>query len=131
MERDFDPVGVVVDWLDACRARRLDDLLKLYDERASLRCACEGNYCGHRDVARYWSTRLPRAIGRAFSLTDLALDGDGCEPRVVLDYVAYNGKPVRIRFQFTEAGKIAETVCWSHTRSGALVSAGQRTSWLS
>jgi hypothetical protein len=118
MDCDFDPVGVVVDWLDACRARRLDDLLNLYDERASLRCECEGNYHGRHDVARYWSTRLPRAVTRAFSLTDLAVDGNGGEPRIVLDYVAYNGKPVRIRFQFTEDGKIAETACWSHTRSG-------------
>lgn len=31
----FDPVAVVVDWLDACRTRRLGDLLDLYDAKAS------------------------------------------------------------------------------------------------
>jgi hypothetical protein len=118
MSCDFDPMGVVVDWLDACRARRLDDVLNLYDERASLRCACEGSYHGRDDLTRYWSKRLAGAVKQAFSLTDLALDNDGDKPGVVLDYVAYNGKPVRIRFRFTQAGKIAESVCWSHTRTG-------------
>src|SRR5262245_35444070 len=109
---DFDPMGVVVDWLDACRARCLDDLLYLYDTRATLRCTCEGVYQGRDDLVQYWSTRLEKAVAQAFSLTDLAFDNDGDEPSIVLDYIAYNGKPVRIRFQFTKAGKIAETVCW-------------------
>ena len=37
-----DPLGVVVDWLDACQARPLDQLLKLYEVGATLECACEG-----------------------------------------------------------------------------------------
>jgi hypothetical protein len=54
----FDPVAVVVDWLDACRMRRLSDLLDLYDAKASFRCACEGLYVGREELTRYWSTRL-------------------------------------------------------------------------
>jgi hypothetical protein len=120
MNRDFDPMAVVVDWLDACRARRLDDLLNLYDERASLRCACEGVFQGRDDVARYWSTRLDRSVMQAFSLNDLAIGNDGHKPSIVLDYMAYDGKPVCIRFKFTEAGKIAETDCWPGKRSNSL-----------
>ena len=33
---NFDPLAVVVDWLDACRMGKLDGLLDLYDERATL-----------------------------------------------------------------------------------------------
>jgi hypothetical protein len=29
---DFDPLAVVVDWLDACRSRDLNAVLELYDE---------------------------------------------------------------------------------------------------
>ena len=39
---DFDPLGVITDWLDACRARETTALLDLYDDRATLECECEG-----------------------------------------------------------------------------------------
>jgi hypothetical protein len=73
----FDPVAVVVDWLDACRTRRLSDLLDLYDAKASFRCACEGLYQGREELTRYWSTRFERAVPNAFFLTDLAPDALG------------------------------------------------------
>jgi hypothetical protein len=109
----FDPVAVVVDWLDACRARNLDGLLNLYDAKASLQCACDGPYIyqGHEDLARYWSPRLQKAVPHAFGLTELFPDNSDDRPGVVLDYVGYDGKPVRIRFRFTKVGKIAQTVC--------------------
>ena len=109
----FDPIAVVVDWLDACRARCLDGLLNLYDAGASLQCACDGPYIyqGREDLARYWSPRLEKAVPHAFSLTDLLPDDTDGKPGVVLDYVGYDGKPVRIRFRFTKTGKISQTVC--------------------
>jgi hypothetical protein len=107
----FDPFALVVDWLDACKERRLHDLLDLYDASASVRCACEGLHQGREELARYWSTRLERAVPHAFSLAELAPDGDGIRPGVALDYVAYDGTPVHIRFQFTMSGKIAASVC--------------------
>lgn len=107
----FDPVAVVVDWLEACRTRRLSDLLDLYDAKALLRCACEGLHHGREELARYWSSRLERAVPHAFSLTDLAPDEDGIKPGVALEYVAYDGRPVHIRFQFTDTGKIAASAC--------------------
>jgi hypothetical protein len=36
----FDPLALVVDWLDACRLGELNALLDLYDERATLECDC-------------------------------------------------------------------------------------------
>ena len=112
-EAAFAPLAVVVDWLDACRARTLDDLLDLYDARGSLECACAGPYIyqGRDDIARYWSPRLAKAVPHAFALTDVAPANNNDRPCVVLDYVGYDGKPVRVRFLFTKAGKIAQTVC--------------------
>jgi hypothetical protein len=109
----FDPVAVVVDWLDLCRAHCLDGLLNLHDARASLQCACDGPYIyqGHEDLARYWSPRLQKAVPHAFSLIELFPDNTDDSPGVVLDYIGYDGKPVRIRFRFTKDGKIARTVC--------------------
>ena len=37
----FDAIGAVVDWIDACKQRRLYDLLNLYDAAATVEC-CEG-----------------------------------------------------------------------------------------
>jgi hypothetical protein len=108
---DFDPLAVVVDWLDACRARRLDGPLEFYDTAATLECGCDGPhiYRGSADIARYWSTRLQAAVPDAFRLTNI-LPGD--EPHsAVLDYTSYEGKPVRIYFQFAASGKIAATAC--------------------
>ena len=49
----FDPIAGVVDWLDCCRARNIDDLLDLYDARGSLECASAGPYIyqGREDIA--------------------------------------------------------------------------------
>ena len=87
----FDPIGVVVDWLDACRARRLDELLDFYDAAATLECGCTGPgiYRGRADLTRYWSSRLAAAVPDAFRLTNI-LPGD--EPSsAVLDYTSYEG----------------------------------------
>ena len=35
----FDAIAVVVDWIDACKQHRLDDLLNLYDVTAPLSVA--------------------------------------------------------------------------------------------
>ena len=110
-EADFDPLGVVVDWLDACRARRLDQLLKLYEAEATLECACDGarSYRGRRAIARYWVNRLDTAVDDAFQLINIVPGEDpDC---VVLDYLSYEGKPVRMHFKFANSGQIATTVC--------------------
>ena len=57
----FDAIGVVVDWIDACKQRRLDDLLNLYDARATVECCEGGSFRGRSEMERYWRPRL--AIG--------------------------------------------------------------------
>lgn len=109
----FNPFGVVVDWLGACKAGRLDDLLDIYEVSASLRCSCCGQpvYRGRDDLGRYWSTRLERAVPQAFDLVDIAPGDSGDELSAELDYVGFDGKPVSAHFQFTTTGKIAEMIC--------------------
>ena len=51
--RNFDPIGIVVDWLDACRARHLSTLIDLYDDAAIIDCCQGGSFRGrlrHRSV---------------------------------------------------------------------------------
>jgi hypothetical protein len=40
-------------------------------------------------------------------MNDVTADGES----VILDYQNYEGKPVRIRFHFNDAGKILHTRC--------------------
>jgi hypothetical protein len=113
LDSSFDPLALAVDWLDSCRARSLENLLELYDARGSLSCACAGPYIyqGREDIARYWSPRLEKAVPHAFSLTELTPADSNDRPCVLLDHVGYDGKPVQVRFLFTKAGKIAQTIC--------------------
>jgi hypothetical protein len=53
----FDAIGVVVDWIDACKQRRLDDLLDLYDVAATVECCEGGSFRGRSEMERYWRLR--------------------------------------------------------------------------
>ena len=104
----FDPLAVVVDWLDAGRSGDLDALLDLYDERATLECNCEGvTLTGREALSAYWEPKVGGPSEDAFSLNDMVPTGDG----VQVDYQSYEDKPVRIHFRFTPSGKIAHTSC--------------------
>ena len=37
----FDPIGIIVDWFDTCRERRVAALIDLYDDGAIVDC-CQG-----------------------------------------------------------------------------------------
>jgi hypothetical protein len=104
----FDPLAVVVDWLDACRLGDLDVLLNLYDERATLECDSEQvSLIGRKAIAAYWAPKLESKLGSAFTLDDMILTGAG----VKVDYQSYDGKSVQIHFQFSPPGKILHTSC--------------------
>jgi hypothetical protein len=103
----FDAIGVVVDWIDACKQRRLDDLLSLYDPWATVDCCDGGRFQGRSEMERYWRPRLARAPAHAFEIDALTTDPDG----VTLDYLGYDGLPVRTHFRFTSTGKISLTAC--------------------
>ena len=104
----FDPLAVVVDWLDAGRSADLDALIELHDEQATLECNCDGVVLtGRQALSAYWEPKLDCLSESAFSLNDMVLTGDG----VQVDYQSYEGKPVRILFRFTPSGKIVHTSC--------------------
>jgi len=103
----FDAVGVVVDWLDACRARQLDVLVELYDDAATIECCEGGNFRGRVEIARYWWPKLAKPTFRAFEIDALLTEAGG----VCLDYRGYDGKPVRTHFRFNETGRIQHTEC--------------------
>ena len=109
LSKDFDQIAIVVDWLDACRARDLEALLDLYAQDASLECACNDRkvFQGRADLASYWRPRLGDFSPTAFGVDEITPDAEG----VVVDYVSFEGKPVRIYFAFDGDGKILQTRC--------------------
>jgi SnoaL-like domain len=106
---DFDQIAIVVDWLDACRKRELDALLELYAEGASVECCCGGTqrYQGLAALAAYWRPQFEAFVPTAFGLEEIAPTAEG----VALDYLNFEGKPVRLFFTFTAEGKIWQTSC--------------------
>jgi hypothetical protein len=105
---DFDKMATVVDWLDACRSRRLDALLDFYGDSATLQCACEDISVNDRSgLAAYWRPKLAGASADAFTLEEITPRGEG----VALDYLGFDGKAVRIVFAFDAHGKIAHMSC--------------------
>lgn len=108
MADDFDKMAAVVDWLDACRSKNLDALLGFYADNAMLECVCEGaGISGRSGLAAYWSPKLSGASPDAFTLEEIAPHGEG----VTLDYLGYDGKPVRIVFAFDAQGRISHSRC--------------------
>ena len=107
--RESDPIATVVDWLDACRSGHIHVLLDLYDEAATLECACDGtkSLTGRAALEAYWRPKLRNPSPESFSMDDVTADGEG----VILDYQNYEGKPVRIHFRFNDTGKILHTRC--------------------
>jgi hypothetical protein len=115
LSKDFDQIAIVVDWLDACRAGDLEALLDLYAQEASLECACNERkiFRGRADLASYWRPRLGDFSPTAFGLDDITLKAEG----VVLDYLSFEGKPVRLFFAFDGNGKILQTRCEPRAQS--------------
>ena len=104
---EFDPIGVVVDWIDACRHRQLSTLLDLYDAAAIVECCEGGRFRGRAEVERYWRPKLIGSGPSAFEIDALMPEVGG----VSLDYRSHDGKSVRTHFRFSECGKIVHTAC--------------------
>lgn len=119
LAEDFDQVALVVDWLDACRNRDIVALLDLYADDATLKCRCgEVKLCeGRAELESYWRPRLDALAPTAFGLEEITPTADG----VVLDYLSFEGKPVRIAFGFAADGKIRQTACEPSPQRGACV----------
>jgi hypothetical protein len=87
---------------------KLESLLDLYDERATLECNCELVTLTDREsIAAYWSPKLQRRTYSAFTLDEIILTDYG----LMVDYRGYDGKAARIHFHFDPSGKILHTSC--------------------
>jgi len=104
-QNSFDAVAIVVDWIDACKQQRLDQLLDLYDDAGTVECCEGGTFQGRSAIEWYWRPKLAGPAAGAFEIDALCPEPDG----VSLDYRGYDGKHVRTLFRFTEAGKIRLT----------------------
>ena len=110
IQGEFDPLAVVIDWLDACRSGGLVVLLDLYDDLAILECDCERvSLTGRHAIAAYWALKLETKQLAAFTLDNMALTDEG----VRIDYQSYEDKLARIHFRFGPSGKILHTRCRS------------------
>jgi hypothetical protein len=111
----FDPIGIVVDWLDACRERRLEDLLALYSTQATLDCCSGERFVGRSGLLRYWQSKLGGATMTAFDLDEVLPEQDW----VRLEYRDYDGSAVSTNFWFDPEGKITRTLCVPLRHDGA------------
>ncbi|MDO9411372.1 MAG: nuclear transport factor 2 family protein [Pseudolabrys sp.] len=104
----FDPLTVVIDWLDACRNKDIKQLMSLYAHSATLHCDCTArNYEGRQEIETYWQPRLAAAVPSAFQIDALDDDGDA----VSLAYTSFEGKLVCMRFWFSDTGEIKHSLC--------------------
>ncbi|MDE2375845.1 nuclear transport factor 2 family protein [Bradyrhizobium sp.] len=106
---DFDSMGIVVDWLDACRKGDLQSLLDLYADDAELECECDGTrlYRGRSGLADYWGPRLGGFSSAGFGLEELSPAPHGVE----LEYSIAGSLRIRAIFGFNADGKIFQTRC--------------------
>lgn len=106
---DIDPMGIVVDWLDACRKGDLQTLLDLYADDAELECQCDGAklYRGRGELAAYWGHRLGGFSAAGFGLEEIGPSSRGVE----LEYSIAGSLRVRAVFCVGADGRIIRTIC--------------------
>ena len=107
--RDFDQMGLVVDWVDACRKGDLAMLLDLYADDAELECTCNGTrlYRGRRELETYWGPKLSAFSSAGFGLEEIHPAQNGID----LEYSVAGALRVRASFRFSPEGKIYSTLC--------------------
>lgn len=101
----FDPMAVVIDWLDDYRAKDLS-IVDLFAPNASLECRCnrQTTVVGHGALTDFWRQRF--AETPAGELVRLEMDGDS----VAFAY-SVPGEKVLVHLKFNEAGEIAQCRC--------------------
>ena len=77
--------------IDACKERRLSDLVKLYDDSATVDCQGEGRFKGRTALRRYLRAKLQNQKPGAFAIDALVPEAAG----VCLDYRDCDGRAVR------------------------------------
>ncbi len=106
---DFDQMGLVVDWVDACRTGDLATLLDLYADDARVECTCSGtrSYRGRGELATYWGPRLSAYCSAGFGLEDINPVPHGVD----LEYSVAGALRIHASFRFSADGKIHSTLC--------------------
>jgi ketosteroid isomerase-like protein len=101
---DFDQMGIVVDWVDACRKGDLATLLELYADDAQVECTCNGSrrHRGRRELESYWGPRLSAFSSASFALEEINPVPDGVD----LEYSVAGALRIRASFRFSTEGKI-------------------------
>ena len=109
-----DPMAVAVDWLDAYRAARINQMVGMYSPDAVIDCACGGNKAisGEEGIADYWRNRFIESP--ALELVDFQVDGEA----VVVTYQTNSGL-VEALLDIAEDGLIT---CCSRFDRGLVVS---------
>jgi len=108
--RDFDQMGLVIDWVDACRKGDLSTLLDLYADDGEVECACNGRhsvYRGRRELETYWAPKLSAFSAAGFGLEEISPAQNGID----LEYSVAGALRVRASFRFSAEGKIDRTLC--------------------
>ncbi len=106
---DIDQMGIVVDWVDACRKGDLATLLDLYTDDAQVECACNGTqrFRGRHELETYWGPRLS-----TFSLAGFGLEEINPGPHGIdLEYSVAGSLRIHASFRFSPDGKIYSTLC--------------------
>ncbi|MBR1179656.1 nuclear transport factor 2 family protein [Bradyrhizobium sp. KB893862 SZCCT0404] len=107
---DFDQMGVVVDWVDACRTGDLTMLLDLYADDAQVECTCNGTqhyHRGRRELESYWGSRLSAYLAAGFGLEEIEPAPHGVD----LEYSVAGALRIHASFRFSPEGKIYSTLC--------------------
>ena len=104
MSTGFDAMAVAIDWLDAYRSAKLDAILSLYDDDASLECGGDGQtiLVGKPALKQYWIQRFVE--NPALELEDLQPEGED----VALAFQTREGL-VRVVLSFNAVGKITRS----------------------
>lgn len=107
--RDFDQMGLVVDWVDACRKGDLATLLDLYADDAELECTCNGTqiYRGRRELETYWGPKLSAFSSAGFGLEEIHPVQNGID----LEFSVAGSLRIHASFRFSAEGKIYSTLC--------------------
>ena len=66
----IDPMAVAIDWIDAYRAARINQMIGMYSPDAVIDCACGGNKAisGQEGIADYWRNRSLKALRSNWSI---------------------------------------------------------------
>ena len=104
-----DPIAQVERWLETCKFGDLVSLMEFYSPEATLECACTGPavYAGLEAIQDYWAPKLRSNAPRRFSLIRARVEDE----RVVVDYLSYEAKPVRVYVSLDDAGTIVRSEC--------------------